>query len=540
MKLNPDSHQRNWLLLGLICIIAVAIRTVQLGQLPAILNPDEAAIAYNAYLLSQTGLDEWGRVWPITLQSFGDYKLLGYPAIVAWLFSWLPISEFVVRLPAALAGTSIVLLSVWWSRWLALRNGTQLVVALLAALSPVFFFYSRMAFEALVALSLFISVILLLVWPKFSDRLRPIVDLAAIVLMTIACSTYNTPLLLLPACIIGLVWWRGIQQVRSWIIPVTGFVVLGLGMSIALQEANSQKSAITIFSDPGVWERAVVIRENLIPPLAWVARPQLYYIKLIVEHFVKSFGYGFLVVRGGGHPWHSLPYWGHLFGIQYILAVLGLSVGSMLTLQLLLRHPLRSVLTPLSTQQNGCLLLTLFFTVAGLLPAVITVDAPHATRSLLFLFLLLVWAGVGLEYSLRMISTRFAIHLKSLVLTIVVMAIFISSSQYLWTYFTWYPSNHPSKLPVGFDTVIQRAISDYPNQEVAVVDTDGTLYVYASWYARYTPEYFFATVKKQLPTQIGFRYGERVGQFHFIAQLADRSSEVAAVYHDGNEWIISP
>ena len=74
------------LLLSLIVLLGAALRLFQLGSIPAILNRDEAALAYNGYLLSQTGKDEWGKIWPPTLESFGDYKLPGYPLILAILF----------------------------------------------------------------------------------------------------------------------------------------------------------------------------------------------------------------------------------------------------------------------------------------------------------------------------------------------------------------------------------------------------------------------------------------------------------------------
>ena len=69
--------QALWPLL-VILLLAIVVRFWALGSLPVILNRDEAALGYNALLLVQQGVDEWGRQWPITLTSFGDYKLVGY------------------------------------------------------------------------------------------------------------------------------------------------------------------------------------------------------------------------------------------------------------------------------------------------------------------------------------------------------------------------------------------------------------------------------------------------------------------------------
>ncbi|PJC80059.1 hypothetical protein CO009_02840, partial [Candidatus Shapirobacteria bacterium CG_4_8_14_3_um_filter_35_11] len=57
----------------LIILLAVALRFWNINSLPS-LNPDEAALGYNAYSLLLTGKDEHGQAWPIHFKSFGDYK----------------------------------------------------------------------------------------------------------------------------------------------------------------------------------------------------------------------------------------------------------------------------------------------------------------------------------------------------------------------------------------------------------------------------------------------------------------------------------
>src|SRR3990172_6192442 len=90
-----------WLIIG----VAFLQRFWQVGQLPATLNRDEAAVAYNAFLLSETGKDEWGRSWPVALESFGDYKLPGYSLVLMPFFKLLGLNDWVVRLPSVIAGT---------------------------------------------------------------------------------------------------------------------------------------------------------------------------------------------------------------------------------------------------------------------------------------------------------------------------------------------------------------------------------------------------------------------------------------------------
>ena len=54
--------------LFVILILAFLIRSWSINSLLS-LNPDEAALGYNAYSLLQTGRDEHGEAWPIHFKS---------------------------------------------------------------------------------------------------------------------------------------------------------------------------------------------------------------------------------------------------------------------------------------------------------------------------------------------------------------------------------------------------------------------------------------------------------------------------------------
>ena len=60
---------------------------------------------------------------------------------------------------------------------------------------------------------------------------------------------------------------------------------------------------------------------------------------------------------------------------------------------------------------------------------------------------------------------------------------------------------------------------------IAIVDPSGYKYILTAWYLKITPDQYFATNVRQLPDKIGFRYGERVTHYHFIANSADRSDD---------------
>jgi 4-amino-4-deoxy-L-arabinose transferase-like glycosyltransferase len=149
-------------LLGIL-VLATALRFWQLGEVPVSPDWDEAALGYNAYSILRTGRDEYGTFLPTVLRSFDDYK----PPLYAYL-AIPPIAAFglnvwAVRLPSALMGV-LAVLGTYLLIFQLLRNESgrtkrealALLSAFLLAISPWHLQFSRIAFEANVALTIVI------------------------------------------------------------------------------------------------------------------------------------------------------------------------------------------------------------------------------------------------------------------------------------------------------------------------------------------------------------------------------------------------
>src|SRR3989344_7148639 len=156
-------------LLFLIIILAALLRLWNLSDNPPGLTWDEASLGYNAYSLLQTGKDEYGNSWPLTLKSFGDYK----PALYAYLdvpFIYLfGLNEFAVRLPSAIFGILSVLVIYFLSLKLFKIKSLALLSALMLAINPWAIQFSRPAFEANLALFLNLLGVYLLI-KGFTDK----------------------------------------------------------------------------------------------------------------------------------------------------------------------------------------------------------------------------------------------------------------------------------------------------------------------------------------------------------------------------------
>ncbi len=527
---------KNHFILFLILLLGTVIRVFQLGQIPAILNRDEAALAYNSYLLSETGKDEWGKHWPLTLESFGDYKLPGYPVLLIpflAVFSW---SDVAVKMPSVLAGLGLI-----WSVYLLGKrfrfSSTQrLLAALLIAIQPVFIFYSRIAFEANVALFFFTTALWLLLRPHEAKTTLWKTDLLGCALMLVAVLTYNTPLLLLPFIIGLLIFYRNIKQPQQWFLPATLLTLLTGGMLYALLSITQQKSSITIFSDETTWMNWIQYRSQLsgwLQPI--LGNRYLYDLGVVLKNFLNSFSFHFLVKSGGTHPWHSLPNRGHLLGLVYLMGLIGIFV----LIGRIIRELRHQKKWSQWWQQVKSDLSLLYLLVIGLAPAAVTVDAPHATRSLFFFVCFSLVAVKGFSVGYEFIKARFHRPIvKQVVGSGILLLLILESASYLYQYFGQYPQQQPVSLQVGFDQAIQQAERAHPDQQIAVVDSEGYQYILAAWYLKIPAQQFFDTIVKQQPNLIGFRYGERVGNLHFISQPMDRTNEPVLVQYRNNTWQI--
>ncbi len=495
MKLNS-------LLLIMIFVLGLSLRLFDLAKLPAILNRDEAALAYNAFLINETKLDEWGSKLPLVFKSFGDYKLPGYIYLLSVLFKFLPTSDFVVRLPSALAGSLLIILAFYFGRdILKLKKETSLFMALFVALNPVFFFYSRIAFEANLALFLFVLALFFLLRAKKRNLFL------ASLFFFLAILTYNTPFLLLPFVILLLPYRIGFKKINKWIMPTFLLIIIFIWGLVNFYSLTAQKSGITIFNDQGLWQEFATQRSQLPNHLQTIlGNKYLFYGKIILKNLLASFSLNFLVTNGGSHPWHSLPGSGHIFYIIYLLAIFTLIdlVG-----ELIFRDK------KISFKKDH--LVFLYLTIAALAPSVVTVDSPHATRSLFFFFMLICLAAMFIDKLVDIFTKH-----KKLIYSSVLLIMVIESSFYYYKYFTRYQYKQPQSLFVNYPTLLREAENNYKGQQIAVIDEGGYQYILTAWYLKLASADFFATMKYQQANQINFYYGEQLMNYHFVKKLPDR------------------
>lgn len=524
----------------LIATLGAFLRFYQLDSLVPILNRDEAALGYNALLLTQAGVDEWGESWSFTLRSFGDYKLIGYPSLLISLFKIFQADDFWVRLPSALAGVGIILISYPLARVFKLSKIASLLFMLVIGLAPFAIFYSRFAYEANVAL----FYVLLAIWILLGSwtKLRPrwLFDMLAITLLTLACFTYNSPLILFVPIVIIVAISRIKDGRKSWLPLLVMGMIAWIGVVWAIYPVITQKSGISLMTDPLVASQYPNYRQNLpnlLKPL--IGNQYIYWVQLATENAFKSISPEFLLTKIF-HPWHGIPGRGQLLWPVAVMGWMGLvwlGVRVLADLLMLIRQktkllsfeiPDRFRYDDRVVQDDGYkqrfILLSLTF--VSLIPAIITVDAPHATRSLLFLYLLCLISVWGVEQLI--LAANSFVHQEQiqklihyLLPTVMAILVVVSASMYIQDLFGRYRLESKSIFQAGLANIIEKLPED---GRVAVLDPEGYDYIRWAWYSKLSTEAFLSSIVRHPPSVAGLRYGEQAGRFHMIDQVGNREA----------------
>lgn len=459
-KLNRLLSVR-YMLWGLI-LIGVSMRLWNFGNNPISLNRDETALAYNAYALINEGVDEWGRSWPFLFESFGDYKLPGYIYTLVPFISILGTDNWVIRLPSLIAGLILILLAYFYARRIFSFEYAGLWAAAIMAISPWAIFYSRMAWEANVALMWLVAALLAMEIKGIRSYL--LVGL----FFTLAILTYNTPLLLTPV-IIGYIWLRLDFTVHTKLIYSIILGLLSLGMVVASMSLLDQKQAITIFSDPTITalQQEQYIEADTLIEKMWVHKYTTY-VKIMTSNFWETLNPTFLILGRGGHPWHTVPGYGHFYWSVWFLMMVSLI------------YYFKDFL-----KRQWHFLAFLFLMCGSLLVAVVTVDAPHATRSLLFFFMAVVLSTYGVSKYQKMIIP-------------ILVGLLLESLWFGYGYLVVYPANFDSWTHGLHEAIVMAKASG--NESIVITNGDDSnndllseqLYIYVLWATKLLPSQYIS------------------------------------------------
>jgi 4-amino-4-deoxy-L-arabinose transferase-like glycosyltransferase len=118
---------------------------------PPSLNGDEISFGYSAYSVLKTGRDEFGVFMPLVFKSVGDYKNPVPVYLMILPIKIFGLTDFAVRFPNAVAGTLAIPIFFLFLVYILKDKRIALLGSFLMSISSWWIFYSRFAYESLIA-----------------------------------------------------------------------------------------------------------------------------------------------------------------------------------------------------------------------------------------------------------------------------------------------------------------------------------------------------------------------------------------------------
>lgn len=440
--------QLQLIFVGLVLLVAFALRFYQLAGVPHGMTWDEAAIGYNGWSVTTFWRDEWLTKLPVSFKSFGDYKAPLAIYVVGVFTKIFGLNLWAVRLPFAISGVMAVagvmaLIRQLWQKYYplaqravpkkfpSLSSSTAAILAgAMMAVSVWHVHYSRIGFESGIALNLVIWGVTGLLW--LLHKPRSFISAAALVVTTavlLAASLYAyhsskmvTPLLIV---LVGIMCFK--QLARQWKLAGLWLLLFCMLLGPLLSD--------TLYGKGGDrFQQASIFRLGLSP---------VEMIGTVTHNFISHFTPTYLVHGATDNLRHGSGQYGVLYLTEFFLVIVGI-LGS-------LYHWLTKKLANVSVK------FTMFgvaWIIIGTLPAAIGVDVPHSNRMLLALPGFIIVALTGWQW----IAESFADDLvaPAILGTTLLMYIFLVSS-YLNYYYTTFSKTSANDFKDGYIEAMQYA-----------------------------------------------------------------------------------
>lgn len=378
------------LLIG-VFFIALFLRVYNLDSVPYGFHIDEAKVAWNAFSIMKTGMDDKGNKLPLYYDSFGDFRPTGLIYFIIPFLTVFGNTILAVRFPFALVGALTVFplylfilkISEKRSKFLAL------IGAILLAFNPWHIIASRATSESIVVL--FLTLFGLYFFIKLIKSNSYVNMLLSYFCLIISFFFYHNIRVLAPIFVFVILFFYKVvflQKVK--IKPLLLLVLLFISTTLIFlsPQARGRMSQVSLKSDFKVLYEVTKMPTEEGSGHVFIARAfhnrMASYIRRFAEEYKEYFGTTFLTGESVKPVRYSIPYVGLLTYFELILIILGLFFVS----------------------KRKEILIVLALLVVAPLPAAATIeDVPNMQRAIFMVPFLLIIAAYGF-YELTKLQSK--------------------------------------------------------------------------------------------------------------------------------------
>jgi 4-amino-4-deoxy-L-arabinose transferase-like glycosyltransferase len=471
-----------WLIL--IVLFGFFLRFYQVSSIPPGLNRDEAAIGYTAYSILKTGRDEFGRFLPVSLESFGDWKLPLYVYFTTPFVAIFQLTELTVRLPSVLFGTLTIITCYFLTIYFLKRKDLSLLSAFLLAISPWHIFFSRVTSEANLAVFLVSLGVLGICYSAKKSWYLPLGTLA----LALSLLAYHGNHVFTPLLFLALIWiFRKDFKSRMGGASIILFLLIaGFIFNQTLFSADKTKiSGLLSLNDISLVHEQIdknrVIYKN--PLVGKIFNNKIIFtIEQVADGYIRSFSPEFLFIKGGGNQQHNIPDFGNLYLVEAPFLLLGL-VGVVK-----------------NKEKFGKLLI--YWLLISPIGASLTKDAPHSARMFAIFPALPLITAYGIIFLLDSITRK---PIKRITTTFILLLFFANTALFFNRYFVLFPYKSYASWGFGQKEMIEKLFK-YKEMfaNIIVGKPENSPYIYYLFYQKSDPRLVQTTLVHYPPTDEGF------------------------------------
>ena len=477
--------------MGFIVLLGLLLRTYRLDKVPPSLSWDETAVGYNAYAIANFGVDEWGNKFPLVFRSFEDFKHPVHIYITAVFVKLFGLSDFTVRLPAALFGVGNVILIYFLAEKLFKSRMAGLLAALFLAVSPYNLQFSRFSHELNFAIFFLMLGILLFYWGlRKKNHLLPLSFLS----FGLSFISYHSAKIVVPPIVIllCLVNIKEIQLVKKQFgigLGILAFIIL-------IAVLNKDLLGLARIKQTSIQDEAIMQTE-----LYQKTNNKLFgRVEIITNQYFKHFSNDYLFVSGDSNARHSTGAVGEFYKIDLIFLLVG-------TVFLIHR---------LIFKKDTDMLILLAWAFLGPLPAAMTSEAPHAARAM---FMTGSWHLISAYgfYCLITLSKNKLVRISLLVLGLTGLSYFMRG--YLDYYYNVYPQKDAIQWQYGMRETVKYLKSQKNVGAVYMTNVRQQPYIFFLYYLKTPAPQFLQTVNYNRTISKSFSLVSSFGKYHFLDDL---------------------
>lgn len=483
----------------LILLLSILVRFWRLGIDPPGVLVDEASFGYNSYSVLETGRDEWGERFPLTLRSFGDFKPAGYIYLTIPFIRIFGLNSLSTRLPSAIFGIFAIVCIYLIVKLLIKNNNLALISSFILSIAPWHIYMSRMAWDSNIALGFLLLGFTFFLYANKQNRLIFFIFASLFFSLTYYSYVgYRIVTSLFLFTLIIFYFYNKLIKVKNILFFTFFFLVFCLPLipEVLYKGALTRFNQVNIFTQYGNVlfineQRAFCGMQNnklLLGTCYLIWNKPLVALNTLLKRYFSAFSNDFLFFAGDSALFINNPEHGGLYYWLSPFFIIGL---------LFLIKQFR---------KTNYQFIFWWFLISPVMPVI--AGKPHYERANLMLIPLSIICSIGITTTKDFFWKRFRIrNLFIVFITIIsLLSIFVTMLDYFFIYTKkalvwdeyWAPIyNYLSTVESNYERIYVKKINERP-------------YIYMLFYQAVNPLFFRSIAEKQ-----GFEVLS-VGKYKFI------------------------